>query len=228
MDAAWLRKTLKSHKITQRELGDAIGLTQDKINKTLSHVRLFNPLEAIRVADFLEAHGVAKSETLRSILGKEAALIEGRGVFGESKSTFHALQSGSNNTSSAPHATVPIVGYTGVGGQIFPYTAKDQHTETTSLELDTSITNVCGVRVNGNSLYPLYHDGDIVFFSENTPLEAGLNKECVACLDDGRMFLKVLKRGSLPNAYTLDSFNTPPIDNVRLEWASKVLWVKRG
>lgn len=226
MDAAWLRKTLKSHKITQRELGDAIGLTQDKINKTLSHVRLFNPLEAIRVADFLQAYGVSKSETLRSILGKEASLLEGRNAFAEGKSSYQPLPPSAKKTEVS--SAIPVMGYTGVGGQIFPYTAKDHQSEVTSLDIDTSLANVSAIRINGNALYPLYHDGDLVFFSEATPLEAALNKESVACLDDGRMFLKVLKRGSLPNTYTLDSFNTPPIENVRLEWACKVLWVKRG
>jgi hypothetical protein len=46
-------------------------------------------------------------------------------------------------------------------------------------------------------------------------------------LTDGRTFVKVLKRATKTTA-TLGSHNAPDIENVRVEWAAPVLWVKRS
>ncbi len=85
------------------------------------------------------------------------------------------------------------------------------------------------LKVSGVSMMPRYRPGDIVVVGDALKDPAALlNKDVVARIKgDSHTVLKTLKRGG-GGLWKLNSINPlfDPIDNVELEWASPVLWVK--
>ena len=90
--------------------------------------------------------------------------------------------------------------------------------------------NLTAWRVLGNSLYPAYRDGDVIFhgplaeISDRAPGLHGL--ECIVELPDGRKLLRqLIAQGD--GKYTLIGYSTPPILNQVIMLAAPVEFVKR-
>ncbi len=85
--------------------------------------------------------------------------------------------------------------------------------------------------VDGDSMWPVYRAGDVVFFSEEdinrTPDEL-YGKECVVRTLEGALMLKIVKRGRSRSRFTLASYNAPDMEDVALETAAPIRWVKRA
>ena len=80
------------------------------------------------------------------------------------------------------------------------------------------------VRVRGDSMRPMMEEGDILVYDEQTEDAATmLNKRCVVKLQDGRIFVKKLRRGTAPGLYSLESFNADLIEDVAVEWVAKIM-----
>ena len=126
--------------------------------------------------------------------------------------------------------TVNVVGYIGAGAQLNPI---DDHAQGAGLEVVESppgeTLSTVAVIVRGDSMYPVYQDGDVIFYArDGVDDEAGyLGRECVVKIVNGPTMLKRVMRGSDRGSYLLLSYNASPFDNVRLEWASPVRWVRR-
>lgn len=126
--------------------------------------------------------------------------------------------------------TVNVVGYIGAGAQLNPI---DDHAQGAGLEVVESppgeTLSTVAVIVRGDSMYPVYQDGDVIFYArDGVDDEAGyLGRECVVKIVNGPTMLKRVMRGSDRGSYLLLSYNASPLDNVRLEWASPVRWVRR-
>lgn len=86
------------------------------------------------------------------------------------------------------------------------------------------------VIVRGDSMFPVYRDGDILYFSVDQEYDPTtlVGQDCIVKISDGGHFIKVLKRGTAKKAWTLGSWNNPDIENVRLDWVRPVLWVMRA
>lgn len=85
------------------------------------------------------------------------------------------------------------------------------------------------LRVKGDSMAPLAHDGDYaVFGPRRDDVQSLLGQRVMARLDDDRKLFKVLRRGARPGLYTLYSLNSAydPIENVSLMWALPLEWIK--
>ena len=137
--------------------------------------------------------------------------------------------------SGQPHglrpASVAVAGYVGAGAAVF---AIDDHAKgggIDMLELPTP-GDVVAVRVRGDSQMPVYRDGDTILYSldQRVAPSSLLGVECVVKLaePDGRTLIKILRRGATPRHFTLASHNANDIEDVAVEWAAPVLWVKRG
>lgn len=88
---------------------------------------------------------------------------------------------------------------------------------------------VAAAIVRGDSQIPVLNPGDIVFWGDGAGLPSEhIGCECVIQLDDGRNLVKTLLPGSRPGLYTLSSYNSPPMIDVRVISAYPVLWVKRA
>ena len=133
-----------------------------------------------------------------------------------------------------PAVAVPVVGVVGAGAAIYPIDDHALGGGVDETEAPPDIGEpVVAVRVRGDSMYPAYDDGDLLFYARD-PMTGGaidearcLHRDCIVALPDGRILVKRLMRGSLRALYTLVSFNAPPIENVRISWASPVRWIKR-
>lgn len=121
---------------------------------------------------------------------------------------------------------VPVLGKVGAGGSVL----FEEYDEPELVDRPPgAVGRLMALRVTGDSMLPVYRDGDIVYVARDhdgvQPEYVG--EECVVYTYDGGTFLKTLALGSQPNRYTLRSFNAGDMDNVELIWATPVLFVMR-
>lgn len=88
-------------------------------------------------------------------------------------------------------------------------------------------TGVVAVEIKGDSMTPVYDDGDLLFYSREyeTVDSNGINRNCICCDIDGNVWVKRIKLGSERGLYNLVSIN-PNAENqhdVELRWAAPVL-----
>lgn len=128
--------------------------------------------------------------------------------------------------------TLPLVGYVGAGAEVIPF---DDHAMGAGLdEIEAppgAPADAVAVKVRGESMWPVFHDGDTIVFDERRSgldLVAYVGRECIIRLEDGRTFIKMLTRGSAEGFWTLISYNAPPVTDVAVEWAAKVHWIERA
>jgi len=122
---------------------------------------------------------------------------------------------------------IKLYGYVGAGDLVFPEGSSDNH-EVVEAPL-WATDHTCALRVRGDSMYPAYWSGDIVFFDmdpsgETLPTQFS---ECVVKLKSGELYIKQVQQTSEPNKFNLVSYNAPPIMNVDIEWARAILFVDR-
>jgi len=219
MDSLWLKTTLRSKKITQRTLGDAIGLSQDKINKALAHVRQFTPIEAIKIADFLEPHEVNRAETLNAILGKDAVFLK----VGEQKASGFQPPA-----SSQTPKRIPIIGTVGSFGAVAYFDAGVKQEFAEPIGASPQPDSLVALRVEGGALIPAYQDGDLIYYDDHGKVDTkALGKEVVAELEDGKKFLRILSRSTMEGRFNLGAFHSPMMELVSLKSASRVLWTRK-
>jgi hypothetical protein len=89
---------------------------------------------------------------------------------------------------------------------------------------------IVGAEVDGDSMLPVYRDKDILFYYRDGQgvWTDHIGDEVVVQLTDGRIYVKVLTRGSKRGLATLSSYNAKPIEDVKVDWASPILWIKRA
>lgn len=126
--------------------------------------------------------------------------------------------------------TVPVVGYVGGGGAVYPIDDHPKGFGLTEVEAPPSgELDLVAVIVDGNSMYPLYHDGDILYYRRDfigINEAQCLNRPCVVQIHEGPTLVKIVQRGTRAKHYNLISLTEPPRENQRLDWAVKVLWVR--
>lgn len=82
------------------------------------------------------------------------------------------------------------------------------------------------VEVRGVSMLPLYEDGTILYYSKQLAPETMVGRRCIVRLEDERVLVKSLRRGSERGLYTLVSLNAPDIEDVAVVWAAPIDWIK--
>ncbi|HMG49884.1 MAG TPA: XRE family transcriptional regulator [Inquilinus sp.] len=127
--------------------------------------------------------------------------------------------------------TVPLVGKVGAGAEVhlFDGDASSEQIDEVDAPPGADETTVA-VIVSGDSMFPRYLERETIYYrradasADPTSL---IGREVVVRLADGRTFVKVLRRGSSPGYFTLDSYNAAPMEDVVVEWVVPVKWVKR-
>lgn len=116
---------------------------------------------------------------------------------------------------------VPIVGRIGAGGSII---FEDIGVAETIRRPPETTGPLVGLEVEGDSQFPKFENGDVVFISRThpgvDPVDVG--SFCAVRLRNGETYLKILAKGSLPGRFTLRSHNAPDIEDVELEWATPI------
>lgn len=122
-------------------------------------------------------------------------------------------------------ATVPIDGYVGAGAEFTPFPDSDPGLGEAPLTVEP---NSAAVIVRGDSMYPRYFDGEYLYYIKDIRDPGDfIGQECVVKLKDGRIFIKILRRGSKKRLFNLESWNHPTIEDQAVEWAAPVTW-RRG
>jgi transcriptional regulator with XRE-family HTH domain len=121
-------------------------------------------------------------------------------------------------------------GYVGAGAEVIPV---DDHAPGAGLEEAEIPAGVPDdavlVIVRGDSMYPRYFDNEYLFYhrDQRSPSEF-IGRECVVALEDGRIYVKVLRKGA-NGFFNLESWNAPTLENKAVQWAAPVLArVNRG
>jgi len=120
---------------------------------------------------------------------------------------------------------IPLVGYVGAGSEVFPFDdggALDEIAPPPGVGPDA-----VAVKVKGNSMWPRYSEGDVLIYEGHLTPDDANGRECIVALEDGRKFVKNLRRNP-DGTFDLESWNHPPIRSVVIEWAAEIQWVKRA
>lgn len=123
---------------------------------------------------------------------------------------------------------VPIVGRVAADGAI--HLTPDAPLGQVALPPGASSRSLA-LRIEGHSLWPVYRDGDVVFFTDEDPHkapEAVVGRDClVETAEDGPM-IALVKRGRTKAVFTLSFFRAPDLEDRDLTRAAPIRWVCRA
>jgi phage repressor protein C with HTH and peptisase S24 domain len=139
------------------------------------------------------------------------------------KVSLEWLMTGRGPPNKGRALTAKAIGYVGAGAEILPF---DSHSPGSleEVEIPPGVpADAVLVIVRGDSMYPRYFENEMLFYVRRTddPREH-VGKECVVALEDGRMLVKILRRGA-KGLFNLESWNAPLIEAVAIQWAAPVL-----
>lgn len=119
---------------------------------------------------------------------------------------------------------VPIAGYIGAGGEVI---FEEVASEETVLRPPGVSGKLIALVVRGTSMFPKYNDGDIIYIQRDHQgvLREDIGDDCAVRLKSGETYIKQLMLGSEDGRFTLLSLNAPPMENVEVEWATRVLFI---
>jgi repressor LexA len=125
---------------------------------------------------------------------------------------------------------VPIVGKIGAGGSVIFVTFQEDERpdpEDSVLRPPGVSGKLVALIVEGSSMFPKYRDGDIIYIQRDHQgvLEEDIGDDCAVRLKSGETYVKQLVRGSQPERFTLRSLNAPDMENIEVEWATRVLFI---
>lgn len=120
---------------------------------------------------------------------------------------------------------VPLKGRVGAGQEVHSF--NDGHDETVAAPAQSRPKTVA-VEVAGESMFPAYENGTLLYYSQLLPPGDMINRRAVVQLGDGRIFVKIIRAGSTARTWTLQSINAQYGDMVDevVEWAAPIDWIK--
>lgn len=124
--------------------------------------------------------------------------------------------------------SVSIAGAVGAGAQVPVFDAYEKG-DGPQVECPPGLSphGVVAVEVCGDSMEPVYSEGDLLFYSRNShdgvPAEV-VGHRCVCEDEEGMGWVKVIKEGREPGTFDLHSINSrvDPMYGVKLKWAGRV------
>lgn len=120
---------------------------------------------------------------------------------------------------------VPVVGHVGTGETVHAF--DDPGAVVDRVEAPRDGLDAHAVIVRGDSMWPRYEDGCLLFFrATDRVAPESLGRTCVIQVRNGATYVKRLMKGTEPGRYRLVSFKAPDIEDADVLWAAPVLWVK--
>jgi phage repressor protein C with HTH and peptisase S24 domain len=131
---------------------------------------------------------------------------------------------------SEPQAPLRVIGRIGAGAEILPEFEQIPPEGLFEISLPFTLPpDAVAFVVEGDSMWPRYDSGDIVICGKpEADSHALLGLETALCTTDGRRYLKTVRRGSKQGSFDLESHNAPPIRDVHIEWAARILMILPG
>lgn len=97
---------------------------------------------------------------------------------------------------------------------------------------DLTPDDIVAFEVRGDSMSPVFRDGDMLFCSRRPAAYAHnlIGSDCVVRTEGGENYVKILAKGSRPGLFNLKSYkpHVEDIEDVSLLWAAPVVWIRRG
>lgn len=166
-----------------------------------------------RLADEL---GVAQS-TINRWFNENS---EPRGQF---RDAINALYNRLFNGDGDVEKTVKLAGYVGAAQTVYQF--DDDGAGYVEAPPGAGIMTEA-VEVRGDSMFPLYETGTLLYYSRQLPPELMVGRRAIVRLEDDRVLIKTVQRGSEPGLFTLVSLNAPDITDVAVQWAAPIDWIK--
>jgi transcriptional regulator with XRE-family HTH domain len=127
---------------------------------------------------------------------------------------------------------IPIVGEISAGEEFVPTDYSPPGTHPDHVRLSLGEERQIALRVRGDSMAPAYRDGDVIIGVQlrGSAMQNAIGRDCLVKTAAGAGYLKVVRPGSKKGVFRLRSYNPlyADIDDVALEWAAPVLWVRRS
>lgn len=118
---------------------------------------------------------------------------------------------------------VKLKGFVGAGQEVYQFDEDGAG----YVEAPPSATQATeAVEVRGESMWPLYEDGTLLYYSRQLSPDMMVGKRCIVRLADDRTLVKSIRKGSERGLFTLVSLNAPDIEDVALMWAAPIDWIK--
>lgn len=137
---------------------------------------------------------------------------------------FEWLMSGRGPMVSTAERKVRLAGFVGAGQEVYQFDEDGAGWVDAPPGDNGTVTEA--VEVRGDSMLPLYRDGALLYYSRQLPPDEMVGEMCVVRLEDERMLVKYVRRGSERGLFTLVSLNAPDIEDVALQWAAPIDWIK--
>jgi phage repressor protein C with HTH and peptisase S24 domain len=141
-------------------------------------------------------------------------------------------EAGREERSESPSASlftlVPVTGEIGAGATVYDVDGGNGGKNIGFERAPRGFGAVQALRVRGDSMYPVYRDGDLIFI-EDRPAEFPLlrNTEYVIELADGRRLLKMVEPAG-GTRYNLVAYNAPVEPDVEIVNAQRVRYVRKA
>lgn len=123
-------------------------------------------------------------------------------------------------------SAVPIMGYIGAGAEISPDFEQVPSEGLEQVDLPFSVSaDMVAFRVKGDSMIPVYRDGDVVLvWSEqrNTADAYCYADEVAVKTAEGNRYLKEIQPGQRKGHFNLVSHNAKLIRDVQIEWVGEI------
>ena len=198
-----------------------------------ARIRALRKSLGLSQASFASRVGVDQSNVSRWESGAppdDAHIVRLAELAGQHPAAFRYGRLPETDSAAPPRDVVSVVGYVGAGQEIF---ALDDHALGAGLEEVEAPEGVgrdtmVAVRVRGESMHPL-RDGWLLFYrrDQHGVPEACLNRLCIVKVaNDGPVLVKELRRGYRDGHFVLSSWNAPPLEDMRLDWAAPVLSIR--
>jgi SOS-response transcriptional repressor LexA len=128
-------------------------------------------------------------------------------------------------SSDKPCTQVKLMGKVGAGQEIY---AIDDGGQSYVDAPSEAHPDTVAVEVSGQSMFPAYEEGTLLYYSRTLPPGDMVNRRAVVQLGDGRIFVKTIRPGTTPNTWTLSSINAlfPDMVDEVVEWAAPIDWIK--
>ncbi|MGZ8400315.1 MAG: S24 family peptidase [Methyloceanibacter sp.] len=202
----------------------------------LTHTRVWNAIDALARRYSLSASGLAKRAGLDSTSFNKSKRVtgEGRPRWPSTESIAKMLASFEDFTALTAESRVarpiPLIGLTQAGGGGFfddgGFPVGQGWDQIRFPKVDDD--NAYALEVTGESMQPLYRDGDILIVSPNSAPRKG--DRVVLRTTDGEVMAKILVRRTA-KIIELASFNPAhpnlvfPLD--RIDWMARIVWASQ-
>ena len=119
-----------------------------------------------------------------------------------------------------------VIGFVGAGEKVYHFGIGETQIV---IPAPPGVTRGIAAEVRGNSMLPVYRNGDLVVGGEyQGNIDELVGRDCFVQVEDGALYIKIIRKGS-KETYNLESYNEPTsIRNQKIDWAAPIIWIKRS